>query len=190
MGIRITSVALATLLLAESSSAFVPHSIRTAAPVSTSKTARSFGVDPSAFHDIPQHIQHLNHLPDAFSSMTLSDAMDAVSDAAQSVVAPAGDVVEEVATKSGGGWFGFLTEPISGLLQLIHSGLMAAGMSENSWGISIVFLTVLIKVLTFPLTKTQLESTNKMQVRMLCLFVRILCLHYLVFLQYCSPILL
>lgn len=168
MGLRIATFALAAACLAESSLAFVPHhSVRTAAP----KTARSFGVDPSVFQDIPQHIQHL---PDAFSSLTLSDAMDALTDpisnaadAVSAAVAPAAPVVEEVAKKDAG-WFGFLTEPISGLLQFLHSALVAMGMDANSWGISIVALTVLIKVVTFPLTKTQLESTNKMQVREIC----------------------
>lgn len=107
----------------------------------------------------------MHHFSDAIgsSSVTLSDAVDAMADAASSAVQPAADAVNEVAKKDSG-WFGFLTEPISLLLQLIHSTLSMAGMDTNSWGVSIVALTVLIKVLTFPLTKTQLESTNKMQV--------------------------
>jgi len=48
-------------------------------------------------------------------------------------------------------------------LKLIHVGLMGMGMSADSWGISIIAMTVVIKLLTFPLTKSQLESTNKMQ---------------------------
>lgn len=163
MGFRLTSAVLLALVVAGPTSAFLPHSV---VKTTTTTTARSFGVDPSVFQDLPQHIQHL---PDAFSSISLSDAMDGLADAA--------DVAEEVA-KSDSGWFGFLTEPISILLQLIHQGLMGVGMSENSWGISIIGLTVLIKVVTFPLTKTQLESTNKMQVRIaLCVcLVCIVCL--------------
>jgi YidC/Oxa1 family membrane protein insertase len=126
--------------------------------------ARSFGVDPSHFHDLPQHFEGIQN---AFSSMTLSDAMDGVADA---VPFPSGDaVVEAAASDSGNGWFGFLTGPIQSLLYLIHSAFNAVGMDSNSWGVSIVVLTVLIKLLTFPLTKTQLESTNKMQVRYLTL---------------------
>jgi YidC/Oxa1 family membrane protein insertase len=60
------------------------------------------------------------------------------------------------------GWFGFLTIPIMGLLQVIHTGVSSVAGS-NSWGISIIVLTILIKALTFPLTKTQLESTTRMQ---------------------------
>lgn len=71
-------------------------------------------------------------------------------------------VSDAVQADSGSGWFGFLTLPIQGLLELIHSGIAALG-TTNSWGISIIILTLLIKLVTFPLTKTQLESTNKMQ---------------------------
>jgi YidC/Oxa1 family membrane protein insertase len=50
---------------------------------------------------------------------------------------------------------------------LIHSGFNAAGLNSNSWGVSIIALTLTIKLLTFPLTKAQLESTQKMQVCLL-----------------------
>ena len=73
------------------------------------------------------------------------------------------DAAAAVATGDGNGWFGFLTVPIEGLLKIIHQSLSSAGVSE-AWGLSIIAMTVLIKALTFPLTKTQLESTNKMQV--------------------------
>jgi len=153
MGFRLTSAVLVALVAGQAA-AFMPHSLRTAAPISTS--ARHFGVDPSTFQDLSHQIQHM---PDVFSSsLTLSDAMDAASSAVQ----PLADAAEEVATGSDNGWFGFLTEPIQLLLQAIHSGVMSVS-PQNSWGISIIALTVLIKVVTFPLTKTQLESTNKMQ---------------------------
>jgi YidC/Oxa1 family membrane protein insertase len=88
--------------------------------------------------------------------------MDAAMDASMSVPPDAAEAVEEVA-KSGGGWFGFLEAPISGLLQILHSALVSVGLDSNAWGISIILITVLIKAVTFPLTKTQLESTVKMQ---------------------------
>jgi YidC/Oxa1 family membrane protein insertase len=119
---------------------------------SSSTTARSLGVDPSLFHDISQHLGSLSPVQDAFTSFSLADAMEATADAAT-----------EAAASDDGGWFGFLTLPIEGLLQIIHSALVMVGVSSNAWGVSIVVLTILIKVLTFPLTKTQLESTNKMQ---------------------------
>jgi 60Kd inner membrane protein len=104
----------------------------------------------------------------------LSDAMDGLADAAASMnsltdavtsavstatVSP--DVVVEAASDDNG-WFGFLTYPIEGLLQIIHTAIAATG-TANAWGVTIIVLTILIKVVTFPLTKTQLESTNKMQ---------------------------
>jgi YidC/Oxa1 family membrane protein insertase len=158
MGLRVPSASVAALLLASSASAFVAPSLRSTTPPSTS-SARHFGVDPSAFHDLPHH--YLTH---AFNTFNLAD-LDADSAVAAS------DAVSEV-VKQDPGWFGFLTEPIALLLQAIHAGLSTAGMSENSWGVSIVALTVLIKLVTFPLTKTQLESTNKMQVRTCTTFVK------------------
>jgi len=112
-------------------------------------TSRSLMVDPSSFTDV-------------FSSISLSDAVDALSAdavAAVDAVQPAVDVVE----KTDNGWFGILTGPTESLLQLIHSALVGVGVDQNSWGVSIIAMTVIIKLLTFPLTKTQLESTNKMQ---------------------------
>lgn len=127
-------------------------------------TARSLGLDPSSFfHELPNHAQSLHH---AFTSISLSDGMDvagfmdSISPDAVSA-APAAAEIAEVDN----GWFGFLTGPTTGLLQLIHGGLVSVGVSANSWGVSIIALTILIKIVTFPLTKTQLDSTNKMQVR-------------------------
>ena len=112
---------------------------------------RSLGVDPSHFTDLAHQ---MGSLQDAFGSLNLADAMDAVADTAS-------DIVQEPAAADNG-WFGFLTVPIRGFLQIIHTVLAATGMG-NAWGVSIIVLTILIKVFTFPLTKTQLESTNKMQ---------------------------
>lgn len=89
-------------------------------------------------------------------------------DASSLVVTPAAtDAV--VAADADNGWFGFLTGPIEGLLKLIHVGLTSMGLSADAWGVSIIVMTIVIKVLTFPLTKSQLESTNKMQVRLIVL---------------------
>ena len=99
----------------------------------------------------------MQSVQDIFSSISLADAMEAVPDATAGVV--------EEAAKSDNGWFGFLTGPTEGLLQVIHAGIVAVGVKENAWGGSIILLTLLIKLATFPLTKSQLESTNKMQVR-------------------------
>lgn len=160
MKLRVTQV----LLLASCADAFAPASVGRvgSSTIRPSQTARSFGLDPSSFHDISQHVDTFR---DAFTSLTLSDVETAVEGAASSVADVAQDTAGAAA--KGNGWFGFLVGPIEGLLFLIHSAVSSVGGEANSWGISIVLLTLLVKALTFPLTKTQLESTNKMQVRLL-----------------------
>jgi YidC/Oxa1 family membrane protein insertase len=152
---------LAVVLLATGVRAFLPASRTFVAPTiqTSSKTARSFGVDPSFFHDLPQHFDSLQT---ALTTVTLSDAADLVPDGVDvaAVTDAAGDAVTAAADN---GWFGFLVGPISGLLLLIHQALVGVGMSANAWGVSIILLTLTIKALTFPLTKTQLEGTSKMQ---------------------------
>lgn len=141
---------LATAEAFTSRAPFMPRSLATATTSTT--TSRSFGVDPSQFSDLSQH---LHSVQDVISSISLADAAEAASDATEAAAA--------AATQSNNGWFGFLTGPIEGLLEVIHSVLVATGIKANAWGVSIVFLTVLIKLVTFPLTKQQLESTTKMQ---------------------------
>ena len=122
-------------------------------------TARAFGgLDHAAFQDLPHHIHSLQN---AFSTLNLADA---VADMPIPDAAVADSVLEASTAGSGNGWFGFLEAPIEQTLQLCHSALVSMGLTENSWGVSILLMTTLIKLLTFPLTKTQLESTNKMQV--------------------------
>ena len=155
-------LALVALLSAPMASAFAPP-----ATFRSSTTTQLSAIDPSAIHDLSQHsavaADSINHF---FSSMLISD-LDA--DAVNSAVIPldaapqAADAAAAVAKADDNGWFGFLTVPIEGLLKLIHAGLAGAGVGQ-AWGLSIILMTVLIKVLTFPLTKGQLESTNKMQV--------------------------
>ena len=157
-------LALIALLSAPMASAFAP-------PTAFRSTTQLSAIDPSAIHDLSQHssvaADSINHF---FSSMLISDLdVDAVNSAAATIpldAAPgagAADVAAEVAKADDNGWFGFLTLPIEGLLKLIHAGLASAGV-EEAWGLSIIGMTLFIKILTFPLTKGQLESTNKMQV--------------------------
>jgi YidC/Oxa1 family membrane protein insertase len=141
-------VSLLALLLVNAN-AFAPVGI---SPASRQSTARAFSpIDPSNLHEIPHHIQSLQDVMSTFSIADLD-------------VDAAPQIAGEVA-KTDNGWFGFLTGPTKGFLQLIHSGLVSVGLDSNSWGISIILLTVTVKLLTYPLTKTQLESTQKMQVR-------------------------
>lgn len=144
------SIASTCLLLAQvqNTVAFVPSTSITKAPI----TQRSAILDPSIFAEAHHHVDTLSSV---FSSINLADAADAV-------VASA-DAAAEVA-KDDNGWFGFLEGPIEFLLGAIHSALVGVGMNEDAWGVTIIAMTSIIKLATYPLTKQQLESTNKMQV--------------------------
>ena len=157
-----------TLILALSvpiAKAFAPPmSFRTQASSPSSKLS---AIDPSSLHDVHQHVDTLHNF---FSSLTLADLdADALSSSVPLDAAPGAPEVDAAAAaaadaaKQNGGWFGFLTVPIETLLQIIHGGI-AGVVPGNAWGASIILMTVIIKALTFPLTKQQLESTNKMQV--------------------------
>lgn len=144
--------------------AFAPSSL---GGVGRQSTARAFSpMDPSSLQELPHHIASLQDFMSTFSVADL-DADAVVAGAAQiaQTVDPSG-VAGEVATeaaKSSNGWFGFLTGPTMQFLEIIHNGFVSVGLENNSWGISIIALTLSIKLLTFPLTKAQLESTQKMQ---------------------------
>ena len=128
-------------------------------------------VDPSILADAHHHIDTATSF---LSSLNLADASDlvdvvdaapaAVTDAVATNSAAAADAV--ATTDSGNGWFGFLEGPIEYLLQAIHGALVGVGMSADAWGVTIIVMTTLIKLATYPLTVSQLESTNKMTVSM------------------------
>lgn len=154
-------LALLTLLSAPMAAAFAP-------PTTFRSATKLNAIDPSAIHDLSQHhavaADSINHF---FSSLMISD-LDTAVDAAATIpmdAAPGAATDAAAAAANDNGWFGFLTGPIESLLKLIHNVLTSVGLSEDAWGVSIIAMTVLIKALTFPLTKSQLESTNKMQVR-------------------------
>lgn len=140
---------------------------------SSSTTARAFSpMDPSSLQELPHHARSLS---DFISTFSVADA-DAIATQATQIAATVdptgavGEVAAEVA-KSNNGWFGFLTGPTMAFLEMIHNGLVSVGVNSNSWGISIIALTMAIKLLTFPLTKAQLESTQKMQVCVICKYM-------------------
>lgn len=167
--------AAATLLAlqVQNTAAFAPSSFARVS-VSTTSTQRSAFVDPSIFTDAHQHVDALSSI---FSSINLADAADAVADVATSTTAAVADVVTTAAAaapaaadavaevaKDDNGWFGFLEGPIEFLLGTIHSSLVGIGMDQNAWGITIIAMTSIIKLATYPLTAQQLKGTNKMQV--------------------------
>jgi len=165
MKITIGFLPLLLALCQRNVNAFAPVGLSSA---SRQSTARAFSpMDPSNLQELPHHVQSLKDVMSTFSIADLDVGAIPTGDLAApvaavgDVAAAAGDVATEAA-KSDNGWFGFLTGPTEGFLQLIHTGLGAAGL-DNSWGISIIILTLTIKLLTFPLTKQQLESTQKMQ---------------------------
>lgn len=153
------SIAASTLLALQiqNSAAFAPSTF--IKPSAATSTTQRSAVDPSIFADVHQHADTLSSF---FSSINLADAADEAVNAATSVAATAAPAVEQ-ASSSGNGWFGFLEAPIEFLLGVIHSSLTGVGMSENSWGVTIIVMVVIIKLATYPLTKQQLTSTNKMQ---------------------------
>ncbi|XVF46503.1 hypothetical protein PTKIN_Ptkin03bG0032200 [Pterospermum kingtungense] len=87
---------------------------------------------------------------------TLADAAVAADPAATS----AGST--DAAAQKSGGWFGFIAESMEFVLKVLKDGLSALHV-PYAYGFSIILLTVIVKIATFPLTKQQAESTLAMQ---------------------------
>lgn len=173
---KVGSGALATALCLGTTAAFAPSAFTRSARSSVGQTGRlAMTFDPSAFHDLPYHVETIR---DAFASSVLISDLDTIVDVSQASGAIATSAVENVAVAagtavapaaseaaaagSGNGWFGFLEGPIENLLQIIHGVFVSVGL-PGAWGISIIAMTAFIKLLTYPLTKQQLESTSRMQ---------------------------
>ncbi|GLU11635.1 hypothetical protein SLE2022_283680 [Rubroshorea leprosula] len=82
---------------------------------------------------------------------TLADAAVAVDSAAN-----------DAAPQKNGGWFGFISDSMEFVLKVLKGGLEALHI-PYAYGFAIILLTVIVKVVTFPLTKQQVESTLAMQ---------------------------
>merc|ERR1719389_670795 len=104
-------------------------------------------------------------LLDAGTSTFLADAqilLDTAGTAVAAGAAAAGDAAA-AAPAADPSWFDSLVVfPFEFLLTAIHDGLKGLGVQE-AWGPSIIGFTIAVKAVTFPLTKTQIESTTKMQ---------------------------
>jgi YidC/Oxa1 family membrane protein insertase len=102
------------------------------------------------------------------SSSLRASPTDLLNDALQSHIQTfllAEEAVAEVSTYSKidkTGAIGFLASGVETVIDVFHSLLNNIGL-QNSYGVSIVFFTIIVRVLTLPLTRVQLESTNKMQ---------------------------
>lgn len=59
------------------------------------------------------------------------------------------------------GWFAFLCRPMLMVMQFIYNGLSSIG--AGNWGIVIILLTLLVKLLTLPLTNKSMQSMKAMQ---------------------------
>lgn len=93
---------------------------------------------------------------------SLGDATAAVTSAAADAVAAGADATAAVATESDGGWFAGLANILESFLKVLEQGLVGLNV-PYAYGFSIILLTLIIKVATFPLTKKQVESTMAMQ---------------------------
>jgi len=95
--------------------------------------------------------------------MLAYDAADAAKDAAadpEQIAAAASAAADAAADP---GWFDLVVvKPFEAGIMGLHGALQSAGVTE-AYGPAIILFTVGLKALTFPLTKTQLESTTKMQ---------------------------
>ena len=65
-----------------------------------------------------------------------------------------------IKTQSYQGWFSFISEPFAKFLYFIMRLFYAA---THSWGISIILLTVVLRLLMYPLNAWSIKSTLKMQ---------------------------
>ncbi|KAJ6842895.1 inner membrane protein PPF-1, chloroplastic-like [Iris pallida] len=66
------------------------------------------------------------------------------------------------AVQKNGGWFGFISDAMEVVLKVLKDGIEAVHV-PYSYGFAIILLTVIVKVVTLPLTKQQVESTLAMQ---------------------------
>jgi len=140
------------------------------APRSSSSSSSLKMADPVSFIDALSSNVDSHAIFSSFTSLA-DELGDVVQSAADAAVATGADVVTAVdgvvdpaaVADPGNGWFGFLAGPIELVLEAIHNALVGVGVSANAWGVSILIVTVIVKLLTFPLTKAQMESTMKMQ---------------------------
>jgi len=89
----------------------------------------------------------------------------ALMDLAAAAAAAPGDAAAAASSSASGpdtSWFAPLTNGLEAVLKQIQGVLTKAGV-PYTYGYSIILLTVLVKALTFPLTKKQVESTMAVQ---------------------------
>ena len=96
------------------------------------------------------------------TAQILADAAILLPEPAQGVAQTA-VISSAVAETTDPSWFDLvLVKPFEGAIVMLHDTLKAVGIDE-AYGPAIITFTVLLKLLTFPLNKQQIESTAKMQ---------------------------
>ncbi|KAK1312108.1 hypothetical protein QJS10_CPA07g00221 [Acorus calamus] len=110
--------------------------------------------------DLPPQLDPSVDLHGLFSRVegmlyTLADA--AVVAPTDEAASAAGAVVQK-----NGGWFGFISDGMEVVLKVLKDVLSAVHI-PYTYGFAIILLTILVKVVTYPLTKKQVESTLAMQ---------------------------
>lgn len=110
-----------------------------------------------SLHEIPP-ISSIDHSVDLNEAFTKAESLlYTLADAAVSAAPDAAAPVEK-----NGGWFGFISDAMEVVLKVLKGGLATLHV-PYSYGFAIILLTVLVKVVTYPLTKQQVESTLAMQ---------------------------
>ncbi len=89
------------------------------------------------------------------------DRLAVLADAAGSVASDVVDVSADVPEKSGG-FMSIFADSFESFLKVIDSGLASLNV-PYSYGFSIIVLTLLVKLATYPLSAKQVESTLRMQ---------------------------
>ncbi|CAI7772998.1 unnamed protein product [Closterium sp. NIES-54] len=89
-------------------------------------------------------------------SIAAHNLLFSVADAAADVAPAAAEVVQDR------GWFSGLADLLETFLKVLEEGLVSLKV-PYAYGFSIILLTIIVKLVTYPLTKKQVESTLAMQ---------------------------
>lgn len=71
-------------------------------------------------------------------------------------------VADEAGNLSAPGWIAWLSTPLALIIDLVYEKILTP-LGLASYGLAIILVTILIRVLLYPLTKKQMESMKKMQ---------------------------
>ncbi|KAG8644473.1 hypothetical protein MANES_11G131901v8 [Manihot esculenta] len=113
-----------------------------------------------SLHVIPP-ITQLDSSIDSRAESLLYRFTDAAAAVDAASVGAASSSIDAALYKNGG-WFGFISESMEFVLKVLKNGFSAVHV-PYAYGFAIVFLAVIVKIATLPLTKQQVESTLAMQ---------------------------